>query len=297
MWKSSQLARIKWALGASVLCAYAACQEDDTRPAAVGDCGDECVGGPTPILNPGIGTPGMGGSAGTGGSGGGGGGSGGSAGSGSMEATLSGSIQALAANLMSEPSLNGTVKVQAAGVELDQVSVSSEVNGDFHLAGVRNTRPLWVGVGPFNGDEATSFVDTLQAVDTPLELPVQLLVLRRTALDEILAGFMLNDTGFDNARGHVILRFLNDQRQGISGVSLVSPDPMTTNVAYDAGDTYSDQAIGTDLRGAMVLLNLPSVPYPGATVTFGVNVDGEPRTVAARIATGAITLVTTVIPQ
>jgi hypothetical protein len=214
-----------------------------------------------------------------------------------MEATLSGSIQALSANLTSDPSLNGTLKVQAAGVELDQVSVSSEPNGDFHLSGVRDSLPLWVGVGPFSNDPDALFVDTLQVVDTPLELPVQLLVMRRSALDEILAGFMLNDTGFDSARGHVILRFVDDLRQGVSGVSLVSPDPMTTSVAYDAGDTYSDQAMETDLRGTMVLLNLPSVAYPGATVTFGVRVAGEARTVAARIATGALTLVTTVIPR
>lgn len=294
MWKSSRLQGIKWALAAGALCAYAACQEDETRPGPIGDCVDECVGGPTPILNPGIGTPGMGGSAGTGG---GESGSGGSAGSGSMEATLSGSIQALSANLTSDPSLNGTVTVQAAGVDLQQVSVTSEANGDFHLAGIRGTRPLWVGVGPFSADPGSPFVDTLQAVDSPLELPVQLLVLRRTALDEILSGFLVNDTGFDATRGHVILRFVDDLRQGVSGVSLVSPDPATTSVAYDAGDTYSDQATETESRGAMVLLNLASVPYPGATLTLGVRVRGEPHTVAARIATGAITLVTTVIPR
>jgi hypothetical protein len=301
MWKSSQLGWIKWALAASALCAYQACQDDETRPDAIGACGDDCVGGPSPILHPAIGTPGAGGSAGTGGSasgGGSGGGTAGSAGSSSMgEATLSGTIQALSADLTPDPNVNGTVKVQAAGVDLDQVSVTSEPNGDFRLIGVSGSLPLWVGVGAFSGDQASPFIDTLQAVASPLSLPLRLLVLRRTGLEEILTGFQVNPTGFDSTLGHVILRFIDDQSTGVSGVTLISPDPMSTSVAYDAGDTYSDQAMETDLRGVMVLLNLSSVAYPGATVPLGVKVRGEPRSVPARIARGAVTLVTTVIPR
>ncbi|MEO8178686.1 MAG: hypothetical protein ABI895_07625 [Deltaproteobacteria bacterium] len=297
MLKSSRLAWIKWALGASALCAYLACQEEETRPGVAGDCGDECVGGPSPILNPGVGTPATGGSAGASGSGGGTGGSAGTAGSSSMEATLSGSIQALSADLTSDPNVNGTLTVQALGVDLDQVSVDSEPNGAFRLVGVSATRPLWVGVGPFNAAQSSAFVDTLQAVDAPLDLPVGLLALRRSALDEIVASFQVNATGIDSTRGHVILRFIDDQRQGVSGVTLVTPDPLTTSVAYDLGDTYSDQRSETDLRGAMVLLNLPSMAYPGAISTLGVRVGSVPRAVNARIATGAVTLVTTVISR
>ena len=291
-----QLGWIKWALAASVLCAYWACKEDETRPGGIGDCGDDCAGGPTPIIRPPVSTPGMGGSAGAGGSAGGGAGSAGSAGSSSMGMgdVLSGSIQQLAPNLTTDP-LTGTLKVQSAGADADQVSVDSEPNGDFRLIDVNPTLPLWVGVGPFSGDPASTFVDTLQPVATPLTLPVQLVVLPRTVLDDIVdQGF---PNGIDATRGHAILRFVDDARAGISGVTLVSPAAVTTNVAYDLGDTYSDQRTETDLRGTMVLLNLPSVAYPGSATTIGVTLRGTRHDVPVQLANGAVTVVTTVIPR
>ena len=298
MWKSFRLGSIQWALAAGALSAYWACQQNETRPGAIGECGDECVGGPSPVLNPPAGGPGAGGSASTGGSGGGANaGSAGSAGSSSGEATLSGSVEALAANLTPDPNVNGTVKVQAAGVALDQVSVTSDPSGDFRLTGVSAALPLWVGVGPFTGEQTSTFVDTLQPVSTPLALPVQLLVMRRSALQEIAGNGFLNATELDGTRGHVILRFIDDQRQGIAGASLVSPSPMSTSVAYDAGDIYSDQATATDLRGTMVLLNLASGAYPGAASTIAVRVLGTQHNLDVRIASGAVTIVTTVIPR
>jgi hypothetical protein len=212
-----------------------------------------------------------------------------------MDATLSGNIQELSANLTPDPNLNGTVKVQAAGEDVDQVSVVSDPNGDFRLTGVNRTLPLWVGVGPFDGDPASTFVDTLQAVATPLTLPVQLLVMPRSALDEIVfQGF---PNGIDTTKGHAILRFVDEQRMGISGVSLVSPPAMDTNVAYDVGDTYSDQVTATDLRGTMVLLNLRSVPYPGSATRIGVNLRDIRHDVVVQLADGAISVVTTVMPR
>jgi hypothetical protein len=81
-------------------------------------------------------------------------------------------------------------------------------------------------------------------------------------------------------------------------VTLVTPDPLTTSVAYDLGDTYSDQETVTDRRGVMILLNLPSMAYPGTVSTLGVRVGSNvPRSLNARIATGAVTLITTVIAR
>src|SRR3954467_4758624 len=99
MSKSFRLGWIQWALAAGALAAYWGCHEEGKRPGAIGTCGDDCVGGPSPVPNAPIGAPGAGGSASTGGSAGANAGSAGSAGSSSLEATLSGSIAALAANL------------------------------------------------------------------------------------------------------------------------------------------------------------------------------------------------------
>jgi hypothetical protein len=208
-------------------------------------------------------------------------------------AALSGSIQALAPDLTAEP-VNATLKVQSAGADVDLVSVDSEPNGDFRLIDVKPTLPLWVGVGPFTGDPASTFVDTLQPVATPLTLPVQLVVLPRDLLDAIVEAF---PNGIDATRGHAILRFVDATRAGISGVALVSPPAATTDVAYDFGLTYSDQVQATEAGGTIVLLNLPSVAYPGSVTTIGVTLHGTRHDVPVQLANGAVTVVTTVLPR
>jgi hypothetical protein len=94
----------------------------------------------------------------------------------------------------------------------------------------------------------------------------------------------------------VILRFLTAQRLGISGVTLTSPDPGSTSVAYDLGDQlYSDTQKETGTRGTLVLVNLDASPYPGKAATIRAQVRGASREVDVRIAAGAVTLVTNVI--
>ena len=283
----------------SALCAYLACKDDETRPGAVGDCPDGCIGGPSPIRDAASGSQGMGGTGGSGGSAGAAGSaSAGAAGSSVTEGSLSGSIAAVTSTALTESTdLDGTVQVQAPGADGDQVTTSSESNGSFSLSGVTQKANLWVGVGPFNGDASSTFMDTLQVVDSTHATSVSLLVMRRPPFQELVSSsFLANSVELDSARGHAILRFVNAQRQGITGVTLTTPAPATTNVAYDiADDIYSDQQTETSLKGTLVLVNLQANAYPGTATTITTQVRGTRRDVDVHIAAGAVTIVTTVI--
>lgn len=286
----------------SALCAYLACKDDEVRPGAVGDCQDGCIGGPSPIRDAPSGSLGMGGTGGGGGSGGSAGAAGsasaGAAGSSTAAGSLNGSIEAVTStSLTVSPDLDGTVEIQAPGANGDQVTTSSESNGSFSLAGVTQRANLWVGVGPFNGDTASTFMDTLQVVDSTKATPVSLLVMRRPPFEELVsASFLTNSVELNPARGHAILRFVNAQRQGIAGITLTSPDSASTSVAYDiADDIYSDQQTETSLKGTLVLVNLPTSPYPGTATTITAQVRGTRRDVDVHIAAGAVTFVTTVV--
>jgi len=282
----------------SALCAYLACKDEEARPGAVGDCPDGCIGGPSPTRDANSGSLGVGGTRGSGSAGAAGSASAGAAGSSATEGALSGSIDAVISTALAESAdLEGTVQVQAPGAEGDQVTTTSESNGSFLLPGVTQRANLWVGVGPFNGDTNSTFMDTLQVVDSTHATPVSLLVMRRPPFQELVsASFLANSVELDPARGHAILRFVNAQRQGITGVTLTTPDPATTSVAYDiADDIYSDQQTETSLKGTLVLLNLPANAYPGTATTITALVRGTRRDVDAHIAAGAVTFVTTVI--
>jgi hypothetical protein len=285
----------------SALCAYLACKEDEERPAAIGDCPPEgCIGGPSPIRDANSGALGMGGTggAGSGGSAGAAGSaSAGAAGSSMGQVSLSGSIDTVSESLAATQDLDGTVQVQAPGADGDQVITTSQEGGDFVLPGVLAQPNLWVGVGPFSADPTSTFVDTLQLVDTTRSEPVSLLEMSRATLQQLVVdSFMVSPVELNPQRGHVILRFVNAQRVGIPGVTLTTPAPASTSVAYDLGDQiYSDTQTETGTRGTLVLVNLAASAYPGVATTITAQVRGATRNVDVHIAAGALTLVTTVI--
>lgn len=279
-----------WLLALSALGVYWACQEDEERPAGAGDCA-ECVGMPgySPVSSVPLG---MGGSAGVGG-GTGSGGQGGGAGSG----TLVGNIDAIVEPDLATSDVGAVVKVRAAGQVEEQVSVDADLDGSFVLEGVELNPSLWVGVGAFENDPSSLFMDTLQLANGQRAQPVDLLVMRRPVFEQLVqAGFTSNPVELSPALGHVILRFLDGEQQGIPGVTLVTPAPADTSVTYDLGDTFSDLSTETAARGTMVLLNLPAAAYPGTATTVTTTVNGLRRDIDVRTALGAVTLITTVIP-
>jgi hypothetical protein len=93
----------------------------------------------------------------------------------------------------------------------------------------------------------------------------------------------------DPAAAHVVINFVTPE--GISMPAVRVSFPEDANVAYDAGDVYSDLVLETSTRGTAILLNLPSVAYPGSATTLTASVADQQFDIDLRIAVGAVTLV------
>lgn len=213
-------------------------------------------------------------------------------------AALTGNIQVVVEpDLAHNGSLSTSLQVRAAGVSKADVSAAT-ANGAFSLADVNPSTSLWVGVGAFDGNQAGTYLDTLQVVDSTAGVPVNLLVTQRAVFQQILSeSFQLGAVELDPTAGNVIIRFVDSKRNGISGVTLLDPRPETVSVVYDQGATYSDQIGETSDRGTMVLVNLPSRVYPGGGTPLAALVDGKRYDIDVRTAAGTVTIVTAQKPD
>jgi hypothetical protein len=194
-------------------------------------------------------------------------------------------------------SLEGALKVRAAGANVAQVSADAAPDGTFRLVGASQADPLWVGIGAFDGDGAGPLLDTLQPVGAQPTAPVGLLVVRRSVLEQIaLVGFQNSPQDLNPQRGSIILRVVTEQGLPVPQVQLLFPSPDDVAVAYDAGDVYSDQATETSARGTLVLLNVPAGPYPGTVTSVAVQVRGARQDIDIRSVAGGVSVVTAVAP-
>jgi hypothetical protein len=264
----------------------AACQDAEPRPGPALDCDDSaCIdarsnGAQVPTGN-------------------GDGGSGGSAGGGNMPgaggSTLAGTVrEILSSDLVTSESLQGQVEVRAP----NDVTAETGAGGMFRLDGVERGPAVWVGVGTFEDPPEEPFMDTLQAVDSARDNVVDLLVIRRDVMRDLAAQSFLNDTvEIDPAGAHIILRFVGEDGRPLEGVHVALPDPALVSTAYDNGDGYSDALEATSTRGMAVLLNLAAARYPGTPTGIVAEVDAEQFTTELRVAAGAVTVVTAVVPD
>jgi hypothetical protein len=205
--------------------------------------------------------------------------------------TLAGSIQMLVeSDLLRVRPLDGRVDIRTDGASGTPIREQPEGDGSFALSGVALSASLWVGVGSFDGLASAPFIDTLQVVDSRRAELVDLFVLRRTVMQEMVQiGFLSTPTELDPERAHVVLNFVDAHDMPLSDVEVVFPEEVS--VAYDAGDTYSDQTLETSTRGTAVLVNLAAAPYPGGLTSIGVQLSSQPFNIDLRIARGAVTLV------
>jgi hypothetical protein len=272
-----------------LLVALWACSETVTRPSPIGcDDDDGCA-------NPGGGLPPTGvgsGSAGSGSSGAGGEGGGGGLPP-PLAGTLAGSVQMIVDTDLAAPtSLDSSVEIRTAGATQSEVSVETGADGSYRLEGVLPNTELWVAVGTFQTPPVGPFLDTLQVVDATVGDFLNLLVMRESVMNDIAeVSFSSSVVEVDPARGHAILSFFDEDGASLAGVRVVDPTPADAAIAYDAGDVYSDQLDETANRGAVVLMNLPAVAYPGALINVTVTLDGLSYSTPVRIARGAVTVV------
>jgi hypothetical protein len=271
----------------ALLSMLTACQDAETRPQRALDCNDAaCID----TRGNGVRLPPPAGN---------GAGAGGGAGSGNMpdpgDGTLAGTVrEILSSDLGSSQSLQGQVEVRVS----EDLTTETGAGGMFRLDGIERGATLWVGVGNFEDPPAEPFIDTLQAVDSARSNVVDLLVIRRDVLRDVAAQSFLNGTvELDPARAHIVLRFVEEGGTPLEGVRLTLPDPAQVSTAYDNGDGYSDALEATSTRGMVVLLNHAAARYPGTPTGIVAELDDQQFTTELRIAAGAVTVVTAVVPD
>jgi hypothetical protein len=277
----------------AALMLLATCREDEVRPGFAPDCNDpECIDARGNIPPRSLSSSSGNGSAGAAGSGGEGNMPG--AGAGTLTGTVS---EVFSADLLSSRILEGTVEVRAPNeTASDVVTTETGAGGMFRLDGIQQAATVWVAAGAFEDPPVEPFIDTLQAVDSERDDVVNLLVLRRDLLREVaFAAFRPSTVDFDPTAAHAILRFVQQDRTPLEGVSITFPDLTLASIAYDAGDTYSDATEVTSTRGMAVLLNMSAADYPGTQTGIVADIDGLQFSTQIQIAAGAVTVATLVI--
>jgi hypothetical protein len=272
------------------------CSDDVTRPGLASDCNDpECIearGNGVPSTPPSSMSPGSAGAA-------------GAAGGGGMPdpgaGTLSGSVlEITTADLIRTGNLQGNVEVRAPSADTRATRplvTEPAADGTYRLDGVQVGEAVWVGVGSFANPPNGTFIDTLQAVNSSRSGLVNLLVVRRQVMIDVAsASFLNNPIELDPTLAQVVVRFVDENGLALEGVQIQLPAADQVPTAYDAGDIYSDALDATSTRGMAVLANLPAPAYPGGPTSIVAVLDGTPFTTEIQVASGAVTLVSAVVP-
>lgn len=180
-----------------------------------------------------------------------------------------------------------------SGTGTDVVGTSG-TDGSFRLDGVPSDDALWAAVGTFTALGTEPFLDTLQVVDSAAGQAVELLVMRRSVMEELTISSFLNEpVELDPARGHAFIRFVDEVGNPVPGLSLVFPTIESADIAYDAGDIYSDAASETSTRGTIALLNLVAPDYPGGVANLVIEIASptvRQLSEVFRVARGSVTL-------
>lgn len=188
------------------------------------------------------------------------------------------------------------VEIRVARSTGDDIVATSNTDGSFSLDGAPRDPGVWVAVGTFTDSTTETFMDTLQVVDTTVEGAVELVIMRRSVLEELISSTFFDEPiELDPARGHVILRCVDELGNPIPGLSVVSPSAEVADVAYDAGDIYSDVMGETSTRGTVALMNLPAADYPGGLTTVVLELSSMPVVQFrpnVRVASDSVTVLT-----
>lgn len=243
------------------------------RPPRIGDCLDCGTGSITPPV---------------GGGGGVDGGGGGVDGGGGLDAgtlTMSGRVLVYDTELFTPgPSFVGDGTVGAEGAT---GRVTADFSNDsYSLDGVFSATGIWADLEPTMSPN--DVMQTILWVD-PRDEPVDLSFARRGVLENIGSGLVTPQV-LDPGSGHAFLRFVDDAGDGIAGITVT--DQPGGVVTYDVGGgVFRDNEDATSARGAVLILDVSSLPFPGTvtTVTYSGQASGV---VKVKFAADTVTVVT-----
>jgi hypothetical protein len=150
-------------------------------------------------------------------------------------------------------------------VEGDPTAVLGQWNGTdpFSISGVRRASAVWAQVTPTGGDALRTLapIDTSRANSSGVVSTV-LTVVRASELDAAY-GVLSMPLARDSSKAQAILAVLDGGRPA-AGIRVLVPGAEA--VVYAENGTFSDDATSTDTSGLVLVANIPSVPWPGATV-------------------------------
>jgi hypothetical protein len=267
-----------------------ACGNTDTHPGNVPSdcemsCGAAVVGGP--------GQSGAGGTAGAAGAGGAAGtaGAGGDAGAGGSAVKgvhATGSVQVFTNSAFTTTAVYGQAAlVNATAFDPSQpISAMWDGSTSFTLQGVATGKAI------FSATPTATSQDTLGGavtVDVPVDGldDVKVPVVDTGVISAIL-GTIQGSPVINPGAGHVILSFVDDQKNPLSNVTVTPSFPATT--LYDDGPNYSDGQTRT--RGVAALLN--ATPAAASTVAYKTK-DGRTGSVNVLVSKAVVFFTTVVI--
>jgi hypothetical protein len=179
---------------------------------------------------------------------------------------------------------SGRVEAEGAGASLVSGPIAL---GQYALDGVRIGFPVWAAAIPEGAEDVSP---TLQGIDTTRGAPsgsvAELLLVRPSSIDLALSVLTLPAERLPD-RAHLIVRFVSSAGAPIEGVTLLPRAGET--LAYDTGQGFIDDDLGTGPRGLALLANIEALEYPGSdhVRALGGSASGE---VELRLAAGAVTV-------
>jgi hypothetical protein len=151
--------------------------------------------------------------------------------------------------------------------EGETTAVLGQWNGTdpFSISEVKGAAAVWTQVTPTGGDALLTLapIDTTQPNSAGV-VPTVLTVVRASEL-EAAYGVLSTPLAPDSSKAQAILVVLVGGRPA-SGIRVLAPGAEA--VVYAQNGTFSDDATSTDTSGLVLVANIPSVPWPGATVSF-----------------------------
>jgi hypothetical protein len=137
-------------------------------------------------------------------------------------------------------------------------------------------------------------MNTLQLLDLTKRVPVSLVIVDRSTLEEVAGqGSLSTPVQLQEDRGHTVLTFVDKDAVPLDNIKVTSTTG--TTVAYDAGPTYSDVLEATSNRGSILILNMGATAFPGSVQTVSISRGSKTTNLNVQVASNTISVATFVI--
>lgn len=194
--------------------------------------------------------------------------------------SLRGTVSILASDDFSTAqAFSGSADIKAEAPGGGEATASYD-GQSFSIAGVRVGSSVWFSITPTSAADA---LPTFEPWDTTSAGSVQLRLVRASVIDQIFNVVSLPPKR-DPALGQVVLHFVDASNKPLSGVAITqSPG---SDVIYDAGGNWSDNAPSTGTAGLAIVVNAT----PGLRQRIDLDTGSKLVYIEVEVGAGAVTL-------